>query len=64
MIGLIDNPQMSQMSADKERDAEIYEVIGAAMAVHSELGYGFLCGVFKRSVFNLRPSATSADNKR
>jgi hypothetical protein len=57
------NPQMSQIDADSEkRDEQRFSVIGAAMAVegvaaklwHSTTEY-------KRLVFHLRSSASSAD---
>ena len=58
---------MTQINADKiNKDQETYNIIGSAMAVHSELGHGFLKAIYHEALereFNMQGIPFSKEKK-
>ena len=58
---------MTQINADKNiKDKETYKILGAAMAVHNELGQGFLEAIYHEALeqeFNLQDIPFSKEKK-
>ena len=58
---------MTQINADKiNKDQETYNIIGSAMAVHSELGHGFLEAIYHEALereFNMQGIPFSKEKK-
>ena len=61
------NPQITQITADETlKDQETYKIIGSAVAVHSELGHGFLEAIYHEALereFNLQAIPFSKEKK-
>ena len=61
------NPQITQITADKTlKDQETYKIIGSAMAVHNELGHGFLEAIYHEALereFNMQGIPFSKEKK-
>ena len=61
------NPQITQITADKTlKDQETYKIIGSAMAVHNELGHGFLEAIYHEALereFNMQDIPFSKEKK-
>ncbi|MCY4362259.1 MAG: GxxExxY protein [Gammaproteobacteria bacterium] len=58
---------MTQITADKNiKDQETYKILGAAMAVHCELGHGFLEAIYHEALeqeFHLQDIPFSKEKK-
>ena len=58
---------MTQINADKiNKDQETYNIIGSAMAVHNELGHGFLEAIYREALeqeFTLQGIPFSTEKK-